>query len=267
MANTTTFKGYKVKYEDFGKGPVVILLHGFGEAYWIWEDIAKALSKKYRVIVPDLPGFGESELPNQKFELDYMANMLKQVLNVEGIEECTIIGHSMGGYVALSFADKYPEWVKGLGLVHSTAAADSKERQRERKKTIDFIKRYGTISFMDEFIPDLFTKPFQKENKQFMNSLKEKFKSCRAASLLFSYEAMMKREDHTVLLARLRVPILFVIGKEDTVTKHDDVIEQTHIPETSSVHVLENVAHMGMIEAPEKTEAIIIEFADLCNSK
>lgn len=117
-------------YRKFGEGPVIVLLHGFPENGNLWRDIWPALAKHNTVIIPDLPGSGESTFANEDLSIEHLAESVKLILDKEGIDEIVLAGHSMGGYIALAFAEKYPVMLRGLSLIHSTAAPDSDEKKK-----------------------------------------------------------------------------------------------------------------------------------------
>ena len=123
------FGGKELNYQVIGQGAPVMLVHGFGEDGRIWEYITASLSNHYRLIIPDLPGSGKSECPDApSLSMDDLATALKAILDTEGHDSCTMIGHSMGGYITLAFESLYPGLLNGLGLFHSTADPDSMEK-------------------------------------------------------------------------------------------------------------------------------------------
>lgn len=130
--NELTLNGQTLFYRSIGSGPDVLLVHGFGEDGSIWDRQFEAL-KGFRLIVPDLPGSGRSQLvPDMSME--GLASVLYRLLKHLNIGRIAVIGHSMGGYVALAFAEKFPELLSGLGLFHSTAYADTEEKKSNSKK-------------------------------------------------------------------------------------------------------------------------------------
>src|SRR5215210_649891 len=134
----------------------VILVHGFGEDHSVWDQQARHLEKNCRLIVPDLPGSGKAKLGDVSME--GMADHLKNILEEQSVSSCIMIGHSMGGYVTLAFAEKYPEMLAGFGLFHSSAYADSEEKKATRRKAIDFIRKNGTKEFLKTSVPNLIAK-------------------------------------------------------------------------------------------------------------
>lgn len=104
-----------------------MLIHGFGEDAAIWNNQTEYLKDKFQLIIPDLPGSGKSEMTDD-MSMEGMAEVIHSIIRQEDIDACTVIGHSMGGYITLAFAEKYPDYLSAFGLFHSTAYADSDEK-------------------------------------------------------------------------------------------------------------------------------------------
>ena len=134
-----SFNNANVYYEQEGCGDVVILIHGFLENSSMWDDISQELSKKRCVIRLDLPGFGKSEIINKFYSMKLLANCLGKLLAVLKINQCALIGHSMGGYVALAALESYPEKINHICLYHSTAKPDSVERKKNRQRAVHML--------------------------------------------------------------------------------------------------------------------------------
>ena len=134
MENFIQFKGAKIHFTDTRKGRCIVLLHGFLESMEIWNEYVKLLSKRYRVICIDLPGHGKSENIGYVHTMELMADCVKEVLYSLQITKCVMIGHSMGGYVTLAFAEKHERNLRGFALFHSHAAPDSEEKKKTAKK-------------------------------------------------------------------------------------------------------------------------------------
>jgi pimeloyl-ACP methyl ester carboxylesterase len=174
--------------------------------------------------------------------------------------EVSILGHSMGGYIILAFAEKFPQYLNAFGLFHSTAYADSEEKKNTRKKGIEFIKQYGAFEFLKTVVPNLFS-PDSKEKmpgkiSDFINSLH----NFSPTALVSYYEAMMQRPDRTDVLKKSKIPVLFIMGKYDTAIPLEDGLEQCHLPEKSYIHILHKSGHMGMMEEAEESNRFLEEF-------
>ena len=170
------FQTKKIFYRIYGKGKPVFLLHGFAEDGNIWNRQITALEENHLLIVPDLPGSGQSEMLDWECTLKDYADVVKAIAD-EAVfkndlaKEFCLIGHSMGGYVTLAFAEKYPELLNSFGLFHSSAFADNEEKILTRKKGIDFIKRNGTEPFLKTSISNLFCEETKKEKPVLIDQL------------------------------------------------------------------------------------------------
>src|SRR5687768_14314526 len=156
MNKELLYEGSKIFYRILGSGKSVVLLHGFGEDSNIWKNQVEFLKDKFQLIIPDLPGSGPSTMDNGPWTMDRFAGVLKSILEKESIKECVLIGHSMGGYITLAFAEKYPGFLRAFGLFHSSAFADNEEKKATRRKGIEFIQKHGSKAFLETVIPNLF---------------------------------------------------------------------------------------------------------------
>lgn len=263
MSTFFTFQGYKIHYTTKGKGKTIVFLHGFTEDLHIWDDFANRLAADYRVVCIDLPGHGQSDCISEVHTMELMADCVKQLLDSLLVDDFVLIGHSMGGYVALAITDIYPEMIKGFGLFHSTAYADSEETRNNRIRTNAFIKK-NHFHFLCEFIPSLFTKTNQEKFKAEIEKLIGKAKKMSAQGVRACNSGMALRPDRTNVLKSLQVPVLFIAGKQDVRIPFDNVLEQIAMPNDCVALLMGDVAHMGYIEAKEKTYYAIKTFAEGC---
>ncbi len=263
MNKTLIYPGGQLHYTVAGAGRPLILLHGFGESGSIWQQQVEGLAEVCRVIVPDLPGSGSSPMHEQGSPdtLEFHADLLEALLDKEEMASCTLIGHSMGGYIALAFAENYPERLEAFGLFHSTALADSEQRRELRQKGIRFMQEFGPAAFLKEVIPALYAESFRSASTHLVQEhLEDSMKWATAEALTAYYRAMMSRPDRTHVLTDFKGPILFVLGALDKTVVLEETIPQTKLAQHSFVQVMELVAHMGMREDPEKTCDILLDF-------
>lgn len=261
-----TFQGAAIFYRTVGEGKTVVLVHGFGEDSNIWDYQVEFLKAHFHIILPDIPGSGRSEIvPNANIET--YAEIMKAILDNEGTtsklqetESVTMIGHSMGGYITLAFAKKYPEQLNSFGLFHSTAFADTEEKKQVRAKAIDFINEKGSNVFLKTSTPALFTKAFAEKYPERINKLIEKGEKFTAEALVQYYKAMISRPDRTDVLKTFSSPILFIIGQHDMAIPLESSLQQCYLPAQSHVNLLEKSAHMGMWEETEKCNQILRQF-------
>lgn len=246
----------KYRYRVEGTGPAVVLVHGFAEDSSVWENQVAFLKNKFRLLIVDLP----SEDNGEDWSLPTIASRIRESLDQEGITTCSMLGHSMGGYITLAFADQYPGLLNGFGLIHSSAYADNEEKIASRRKGIEFIREHGAGPFLDTMIPKLFSPLTREKKPALVQKALEGKDNFSAAALVRYYEAMIERPDRRNLLEKTKVPVLFVLGKHDTAVSPDDGLEQAHLPEVSYIHMLEDSGHMGMVEEPGLSNTALINF-------
>jgi pimeloyl-ACP methyl ester carboxylesterase len=244
-----------------GEGIPLVFLHGFCETKDIWENFTAPFSKKYRVIEIDLPGFGESPLPAGEITISKSGDLVWEFLKNMGLSNALVVGHSMGGYMALAMAAKRPEFFKGLVLFHSTALADTIEKKHSRNKAIEFLKKYGAIRFVESFVPAL----FHQASPDIIAEVVKVASTCSTETLVAYTLAMRDRKAHTGVLESATFPILFIGGEYDTAVPANTLQGQASLPKKSHLRVLPDVGHMGMFEAKEQTQTLISEFLLLCN--
>jgi len=263
MLKSFQYQNATIGYRVEGKGKPVILVHGFGEDSQIWDEQIEFLKEHCLLIVPDLPGSGRSSVidyPPAGIGIDNYADCLYHLLQNENIRQCTMLGHSMGGYITLAFAEKYPLLLSSLGLIHSSAFADSEEKKASRQRGIEMMEQYGAYAFLKNTIPNLFSKQFREAHPEKVEFLIESAKKFSKGTCQQYYRAMMNRPDRTHVLRGNPLPVLFVIGTEDVAAPLTDVLQQTHLPDCSYIHILENTGHMGMWEAATLLNRYLLDF-------
>ena len=244
-----TFKNSSVNYSDNGKGTALVLLHGFLENSTMWAAFIPELSRKYRVITIDLLGHGKTEPVGYVQTMEDNADLVQTVLSELHIRKVVIAGHSMGGYVALAFAELYPDMVKGIALVNSTSRADSPERKLNRDRAIKAVKQDYT-SFVRLSVGNLFSEQNRERLSSEIENVKQEALKTPLQGIVASLEGMKIRKDREVLLHFAPYPIVLILGKADPVLPYDDSIEQ--IENTSVKLVTFNDGHMSSIENREE---------------
>lgn len=255
MEKTIQYRGKSIFYRVTGNGKPVMLVHGFGEDGDIFNNQVEYLKDKYKLIVPDLPGSGKSEMMDD-MSMEGLAEVIRTIMlsesenpSLEGREAWgTVVGHSMGGYITLALVEKYPELISAFGLFHSSAYADSEEKKATRRKGIEFIRQHGAYEFLKTAIPNLFSENSKSEIPHLIEKLVEAANNFSPQALVSYYEAMMQRPDRTAVLSKTAVPVLFIMGKYDAAVPVEDSLKQSHLPKKSYIHLLQNSGHMGMLE-------------------
>lgn len=253
-----------IHYQLAGEGPAVLLLHGFGEDSHIFDYLFAALTHRYQVVLPDLPGSGRSPFHAQLCSsIDNMARALHALMASITSNKFVVLGHSMGGYIALAMAQSGADRLQGFGLLHSTAFADSAEKRETRSKAITFIREHGSHAFLKTAIPGLFSESWQQAHPQPVQALVDKGATFMPEALVSYYQAMMARPDRNDVLRSTKLPVLFIIGVHDKAAPMQDVLQQVSLPSVAHVTILEETAHMGMMEEPEKFQAAAEQFLRL----
>jgi pimeloyl-ACP methyl ester carboxylesterase len=262
MQKSLLFKGESITYELRGTGLPVLLLHGFMEDRRIWDEVLSGIENKYLWILPDLPGSGQSAFNPGLKDLTDFAECIPAILEQEKINKTVLIGHSMGGYISLAFAKKYPDKIRALGLFHSSSYADAEERKQAREKNIRFIEKNGSRLFLAQAIPGLFSENYKSANPASIEKLVDRSANFLPESLVQYLEAMKRRPPTTEVLISITNPVLFIMGEEDKAVSLKDGLEQSHLPGISYIHILTHSAHMGMIEESNLCNTILDRFLE-----
>jgi pimeloyl-ACP methyl ester carboxylesterase len=245
-----------IYHQEKGTGHPLVLIHGFCETHEIWESMGDKLSDTYRVILPDLPGFGKSPLLPTPFTLQDIGLAMLGWLDDLHLDRPVVIGHSLGGYVAMAMVDDEPNRFPGFGLFHSTAYADSKEKKENRNKVIEFVTGNGVQPFVDTFVPGLF---YQKENPHVMEI--HQMASLTQAETLIAYTAAMRdRPARLTLLETFPKPILMIAGEQDALIPFEQSSEQSSLMKFPLFYGLKDAGHMGMFENEPKSTKIVRNF-------
>lgn len=249
-----------LSFQEQGTGPTLILLHGFPMNSQVWDNFRIILSKEFKIITIDLPGLGDSPILKTPFTIDDVASHILTWLDEKGINNCVIIGHSLGGYVALSMVEKDAKKFAGLVLLHSTAFPDSEEKKQSRLKVIEFIDKNGVLAFTSNFIPTLFA----DQSHPAIETVKSISIKSSALAVKSYTIAMKNRPSRINTLKEFKKPILFLAGEKDGGIPTETILQQSSVALNSEVHVLKNVAHMGMFEAPDTLANLISTFTKKC---
>lgn len=257
-----SFKGTPIYYADLGKGYPLVFLHGFNESIDIWNNIIDDISKQYRCILIDLPGFGNSPLPVH-LSIKYMAESVKRVIDETEIlkknEKPILIGHSMGAYVALEYLKHFEDTISGIGFIHSSAIADSDEKKENRKKTLEFLEKNEINAFFKIFIQGLVAPHNYK--KSIIEEIEKIICKTSSQSVKEGIKAMLYRTDNFEIYKKSTIPYLMLAGKYDQLILLDKILEQSSQAQNVMIEILKNTGHLGMIEEPEKTRDTIINYA------
>ncbi|HTL81491.1 MAG TPA: alpha/beta hydrolase [Bacteroidia bacterium] len=263
-----TSRGAKIRYADIGKGRAVVLVHGFLESLEMWfgNGFAEQLAKKFRVIAIDLPGHGKSDVMGYVQKMERMADVVKDVMDEVGLRKYVLVGHSMGGYVSLAFAEKYPECVSGLCLFHSTARPDSDEKKNDRDRAIKIVKR-DPIRYTNQLVINLFAVANQKYMKKEINWMRRIAAKTKKQSIAACLEGMKIRKGREKILRDADYPVMLIAGTRDVVVPFKSLEEQNKLLKDGRFVVLERTGHMGFLEAKDITLKKLQQFCGYCYRK
>ncbi len=257
-----------LSYEIEGEGIPIMFVHGFGEDGSVWNENAQALASEYQIIIPHLSGSYLSPIQNlllvDNISMESMAEDLLKIIDAENLDKAVMLGHSMGGYITLAFAEKYNERLLAFGLIHSTSYSDNETKKEARLKSIEFLKNHSTQEFLEVATPNLFGNEYKKRHPEKINELIERASQIPEASMMAYLRAMRKRKDRTDILKSTLKPVFFCIGMQDNAINPEDAIQQSKVPVHAHTLILEEAGHQGMMEAPEKlTEGIRIFISEI----
>ncbi len=254
---TLLYKNTQISYSDSGKGTAVVLLHGFLENKTMWDAYVTELSKRNRIITIDLLGHGKTESLGYIQTMEENADVVHEVLSKLRIRKAFLVGHSMGGYVALAFAELYPEKMKGLVLLNSTSKEDSPERKKNRDRAIIAVKKdYET--FIRLSIANLFSEDNREILIKEIEAVKIQALQTPLQGIVASLEGMKVRKDREFILHTTTYPKLLILGKKDPVLNYEENLEQ--LKGTDVELVTFEDGHMSSIENQAKLLTVLAKF-------
>ena len=231
----------ELAYTRRGKGTPLVLLHGYPLDNHLWDDVAPLLEDTFDSILPDLRGFGESTTVDSPYTMDDYASDIAGLLDQLGIQKAAIVGHSMGGYVALAFARLYPERVSGLGLVSSQVLADPPDRKEARYKSAADVSANGIGGVIETMAPK-FT-----SDERLQSFARATMERQQPAAFIGALKAMAERPDSTSLLSSFKFPVVIIHGEADALIPIDRAREvKNAIPHAQLVE-LNGSGHMPMM--------------------
>lgn len=255
-----TYRSVSFYYTDTGSGPAVVFLHGFLENQSMWHRLAGDLPKKYRKITLDLPGHGQSGNLGYIHTMEGMAEVVRALTDHLKLRKISLAGHSMGGYVALAFAERYPDMIRGLILMNSTAYADSPPKKTDRDRAIALVKQ-NPKSFIRQSIPHLFRPKNRALYRPEINALKQQALLTSKQGIVAALEGMKVRPDREVLLHFGPYPVLFIAAR------HDPVIPfSLSAPQLDAERVRPCITENGHMAHIEDYETVYGAFKEFLNA-
>ena len=255
------YENIEIEYDDRGSGNTIVLLHGYLEDSEVWRSFADMLAKAFRVISIDLPGHGRSGIHSEIHTMEFLAEAVKKVIDKAGVKKVLMTGHSLGGYVTLAFAEKYPEYLAGYVLFHSHPNADSPEAKEKRQREI-MVVRAGKKDLM---YPASISMMFADMNLPAMASELERSKKIASRipgeGIISILNGMMARPSRAGIIEKGTVPLLWILGRWDKYYSPGKALGSVKLPSSARVIILENSGHLGFIEEKELSIRLITEFA------
>jgi pimeloyl-ACP methyl ester carboxylesterase len=241
--------------------PTLVLVHGYPFDHTLWDHVVPLLGDKVQVLTPDLRGFGGRPVGTDSPSLGRMADDLKELLDQQTIRRAVVAGMSMGGYVALAFAEHYPERLAGLGLISTQAAADTDEAKANRRAMIDKVRRDGPNVAAQAVIPKLFA-PANSTKSELIRFPTVGAERAGAEGIAWALEAMAQRPDRTATVRELRVPVLVVHGAEDKIIPAAGARELARLTADGQYVEIEGAGHATPIEGPLKLAQALLELVN-----
>jgi len=257
---TLEFKGKQVRYSVEGSGEPVFLIHGYLESLEVWNGLAGELAADHQVIRMDLPGHGKSQVIQDTHHMEMLAEAARQVLDREGIEQCTMFGHSLGGYATLAFLDLYPARLKGFSLFHSHPFADSDQVRQKRQGEIDLVSQGKKGEILKVNVPKLFASDNLKAFSREVEWVREIAEATPGEGIIANLKGMMQRPDRSGLVKGTDKPFLLIAGRKDNYIDYDAVIPKIKLPERGRLITLEHSGHLGFVEEKARSLNAIREF-------
>ncbi len=244
---------------------MVVLLHGYLENLNVWDEVTGLLQAHLRVIAPDLPGHGISEVRPPEHSMEFLADVVYDALVAAGVSKCTVVGHSMGGYVALALAELHPEILDGLVLLSSTPNADPPEKLRDREREIAIVQG-GKKELLSRTAPALGFAPQNRARfADEIEDLAELTMLTEDDGIMALLRGMASRPDRNAMLRELPVPQLFILGRHDERITPDTAAAMIAAQPQARVVWLEGSGHNGHLEEPRAVAQAILQFTDTNN--
>lgn len=234
----------------------LVLLHGHGMDDTLWDELVPLLGDSYRLIKPN------GSLLTNCTTVEAYAEELYRLLTSTQITKMTLIGHSMGGYISLAFAERYPEMLEGFGLFHSSALADDDAKKEQRTQMAQLLRTHGAEAFIRRTLPNLFGERFKELSPEKVQKYVERYGKLPAEALAVGVEAMRARPDRSEVLRNLPCPVLFIMGMDDQAVPFEKTMAQVDYPAKAYPFVLAEAGHLGMLERPDASARIIRWYMD-----
>lgn len=246
----TEINGIETFYRDRGAGLPVLLVHGFPLDGTLWQPQLDELADEYRVIAPDLRGFGESA-PGAEVTMEQYADDLGALLDELEIDQVVLAGLSMGGYIAFAFHRKYPDRVLGLVLVDTRPQADTDQVRANRVATATKVKEQGATVLADDMLSKLLSPATVNNKPNLVRTVHAMMSRQPVPGIVAALQAMAARPDSRPMLGGISVPTLIVVGADDTITPVADAEAMVEAIPGAELVIIPQAGHLSNLEQPE----------------
>lgn len=247
-------------YTEAGSGPPVVLIHGYPFNRTLWTEQVAALSNNYRIVVPDLRGFGESKCAEGPATMTRMAQDVSQLMDELEISRAVIGGLSMGGYVALAFYQQFPSRVRALVLADTRSQADTEEAKQTRAQQAQKALAEGMAGIADAMLPKLLTPETVSKRPEVVKRIRDMMLKTKPEGAAAALLGMAERDDQTELISRIDLPTLILVGREDVITPVPDSEMMHSRIVGSQLVVIENAGHVSNLERAEEFSDALAAF-------
>jgi 3-oxoadipate enol-lactonase len=250
-----------LSYTDRGGGGAapLVLLHGFPLDRRMWDAQVERLSEHHRVIAPDLRGFGQSRR-SDPFTIESLADDVHLFLDQLGALPCVLAGLSMGGYVALAYAKKYPADLRGLILLDTKAEADTADGKAAREKMIQLVRSSGAAAVAEQMLPKMIAPAALESRPDVVKTMRQIMENCPAHTIEYALKAMRDRKDRTGELPSIKCPTLVIVGDADAITPPAVAEKMAGAIPGAKLEVVRGAGHMSPLEQPEHVNRAIERF-------
>jgi pimeloyl-ACP methyl ester carboxylesterase len=256
------YRGRSISYTDTGRGTAIVLLHGYLESSEVWNCFKDKLASEFRIITMDLPGHGLSDVYGEIHTMEFMAEIVKELIHKMDLEKVFLLGHSLGGYVTLAFLELFPYYLSGYCLFHSQPFSDTPASLEKRRREISIVKN----GKKDLMYPDNVTKMFASSNLEKFSEALLRSKGIASQipgeGIISILNGMMIRPSRLEVMEEGRIPCLWILGSMDNYIPCDLIQTKVNLPANAVVVILGNSGHMGFVEEEDLSVKIISDFVN-----
>ena len=253
--------GYRMHYRESGHGQPVLLIHGYPLNSRLWQSQLDGLADVARLVAPDLRGHGDSEAVPGPYSMDLLADDCAALLDGLEIDEPVVVnGLSMGGYIAMAFARRYPERLAGLVLTATRAAADLEAGKTGREQAAAQAREQGIGSIVENMLPKLLAPGNYQNRPELVAEARAIMNNTSLEGVLGDLEGMKNRPDSTASLANVRVPARIIFGADDQIIPQSEAQEMLSALPDAGLDVIPEAGHLVNLEQPEAYNLLLQEF-------